>query len=73
MAMAEARRIDGGGLMRAGMGGLGLAPEAFWRLTPAELRIMLGLGPAAAPLSRARIEDLMRAFPDRVTKEGEDG
>ncbi len=55
------------------MGGLGLAPEAFWRLTPAELRIMLGLGPAAAPLSRARIEDLMRAFPDRVTKEGEDG
>jgi uncharacterized phage protein (TIGR02216 family) len=71
--MAEARRIDWGGLMRAGMAGLGLAPDVFWRLSPAELRMMLGLGPAAAPLTRERIEALMRAFPDRVTKEGEDG
>lgn len=62
--------IDWPGLMRAGIHGLGLAPEAFWRLTPAELRLMLG-AEAQAPLTRARLEELAAAFPDR--KRGEDG
>ena len=34
--------LDWAGLMRAGLRGLGLTPEAFWRLTPAELAMMLG-------------------------------
>lgn len=66
---AGARRIDWPGLMRAGMaraeaGGLGLRPSEFWRLTPVELRIMLGREAGAAPLTRARLEELARAFPD---------
>lgn len=64
--------MDWPGLMRAGLKGLGLAPEAFWRLTPVELRIMLGADAASAPLTRARLDELARAFPDRV-KEPEDG
>ncbi|MFV0492428.1 MAG: rcc01693 family protein [Pseudorhodobacter sp.] len=60
--------IDWPGLMRAGLCGLGLAPEVFWRLTPMELRIMLGAEGTAPPLTRARLEELSRAFPD-VEKE----
>jgi uncharacterized phage protein (TIGR02216 family) len=37
----------------------------FWRLSPAELRIMLGMGGDAAPVGRARLEALMAAFPDK--------
>ncbi len=61
-------RIDWPGLMRAGLLGLGLRPDEFWRLTPAELRIMLGVDGPAAPLNRARLEELARAFPDRAPK-----
>ena len=57
--------IDWAGLMRAGLQGLGLTPDAFWRLTPVELKIMLGLEGASAPLSRARLDELAAAFPDR--------
>lgn len=61
--------IDWPGLMRAGLGrpglgGLGLIPEAFWRLTPIELRIMLGAENALAPLTQSRLEELVAAFPD---------
>jgi uncharacterized phage protein (TIGR02216 family) len=51
--------------MRAGMQGLGLQPAEFWRLTPAELMLMLGVGGAQAPLGRARLEELVAAYPDR--------
>ncbi len=64
--------IDWPGLMRAGLNGLGLTPEAFWRLSPVELRIMLGAESAAPPLTRARLEELAAAFPD-VRKGKDDG
>jgi uncharacterized phage protein (TIGR02216 family) len=67
----KARAIDWAGLMRAGILGLGLAPEDFWRLTPVELRLKLGLEAGAAPLTRARLDELARAFPD--VKGGGDG
>ncbi len=69
-----ARRLDWPGLMRAGMGALGLRPDAFWRLTPQELALMLGIGPgaAAAPMNRGRLEALARAWPDKVTEERSD-
>ena len=51
-------------LMRAGLRGLGLRPEQFWALTPAELRMMLGQDSGAAPMGRDRLAALMRAFPD---------
>jgi uncharacterized phage protein (TIGR02216 family) len=49
-----------------------MQPDAFWRLTPVELRIKLGAQAGAAPLTRARLEDLARAFPDvkRGPKDG---
>ncbi len=59
-------RIDWPGLMRVGLNGLGLTPAEFWRLTPVELRIMLGAEQAAPALTRARLEELAAAFPDVV-------
>lgn len=61
--------LDWPGLMRAGLSGLGLTPDVFWRLTPAELVLMLGDPGAAAPLNRARLDELVRAWPDK-RKEG---
>ncbi len=63
------RAIDWPGLMRAGLCGLGLTPREFWALTPAELMIMLGDPKVNAPLSRARLAELARAWPDRVPEE----
>jgi len=57
-------RFDWPGLLRAGLHGLGLEPAVFWRLTPVELRIMLGVEQAAPPLTRARLAELAAAFPD---------
>ncbi|MDH2327621.1 phage tail assembly chaperone [Cereibacter sp. SYSU M97828] len=56
--------MDWSGLLRAGLFALRLTPEQFWRLTPMELRIMLGAEAANPPLTRARLEELARAFPD---------
>jgi len=50
--------------MRAGMAGLGLRPDQFWRLTPAELALMLGDPSAARPLGRSQLDDLRRQWPD---------
>jgi uncharacterized phage protein (TIGR02216 family) len=64
-------RIDWPGLMRVGLEGLGLTPAEFWRLSPVELRIMLGADQTPA-LTRARFEELAAAFPDaRPEPEGE--
>lgn len=56
--------IDWAGLLRAGLHGLGLRPDQFWRLTPVELRMMMGVDQAAPPLTRARLGELAAAFPD---------
>lgn len=60
--MAEA--LDWPGLMRAGMRGLGLKPTEFWALTPAELQFLLGPERVSAPMGRARLSELLRAYPD---------
>jgi uncharacterized phage protein (TIGR02216 family) len=62
--------IDWAGLMRAGLQGLGLSPDAFWRLSPIELRIMLGAESTAPPLTRARLAELAAAFPDAGKEQG---
>jgi uncharacterized phage protein (TIGR02216 family) len=57
--------FDWPALMRAGLQGLGLKPDEFWRLTPAELLLMLGLeGGGSAVLSRGRLAELSARFPD---------
>lgn len=61
--------FDWAALMRAGMRGLGLRPEEFWRLTPGELAFLLGHG-GRAPLTRARLDELAAAYPDRETGDG---
>ena len=57
------------GLMRAGLRELGLEPAVFWRLTPVELRIMLGAEQMAPPLTRARLAEMAAAFPD-ISEQG---
>ena len=64
--------FDWPALMRAGLEGLRLEPVAFWRLTPAELRLMLGQGPASAPMTRAGLDDLLAAYPDEQKGERDD-
>ncbi len=66
-------QFDWPALMRAGMQGLRLTPEQFWRLTPAELRLMLGQGGAQSPLNRSGLDALMAAWPDgaRAGERGE--
>ncbi|MCB5197844.1 phage tail assembly chaperone [Loktanella sp. TSTF-M6] len=65
-------RLDWAALMRAGMCQLGLAPDAFWRLTPAELSLMLGLADVQRPMDRSGLDALLAAFPDETESEGED-
>ena len=56
--------MDWPGLLRLGLKGLGLSPDAFWRLTPGELAVLLGEGDGVEPMARARLDELTRAFPD---------
>lgn len=65
--------LDWPGLMRAGLGGLRLTPEQFWRLTPAELALMLGDPAATRPMGRTQLEALRAQWPDQGKKERDDG
>lgn len=56
--------MDWAGLMRAGLHGLGLTPEVFWSLTPAELAVMLGHDRGRAPMGRSQLMALMADYPD---------
>lgn len=49
-----------------GLGTLRLSPRDFWAMTPRELSYAIRAvrGVAAASLSRAGFDDLMRRFPD---------
>lgn len=64
MANGDEVGMDWPALMRAGLRGLGLHPREFWQLTPAELMLMLGSEEQQHPLSRTRLEDLSRLYPD---------
>lgn len=65
------RGLDFTGLLRAAisppaLGGLGMTPQVFWALTPIELRLMLGREGGGALMSRARLDELTAAFPDKT-------
>lgn len=68
--MQRAGGFDWPVLMRAGMQGLGLRPDQFWQLTPAELRLMLGQGGSEAPMNRAGLAALQAAYPDKSAGDG---
>lgn len=61
--------LDWPGLMRAGLGALRLTPEVFWRLTPAELALMLGDPAGVRPLGRTQLNALLRQWPDAEGKD----
>jgi uncharacterized phage protein (TIGR02216 family) len=62
--MSRYTGLDWAAMMRAGMPGLGLSPQEFWRLSPAELLLMLGeTGPA--PMRRSIFDALAARFPDQ--------
>ena len=50
-------------LLRAGVLHLRLSPEAFWALTPAELRLLMG-DRGRASLDRSGLDALLAQFPD---------
>ncbi|WP_299030711.1 rcc01693 family protein [uncultured Sulfitobacter sp.] len=58
--------FDWPSLMRAGLHGLALTPDAFWALTPAELQLMLGSDASKAPMLSAGLAALMAAYPDKT-------
>jgi uncharacterized phage protein (TIGR02216 family) len=58
--------VDWPALLRLGLHGLHLRPAEFWALTPGELMLMLGIGKGTAPMGRARLDELARAYPDHL-------
>lgn len=62
-------RFDWTTLLRAAVAELRLRPCEFWALTPAELTLMLGAGPT--PLTRAGLDALAAAYPDKGAKDGQ--
>ena len=67
--MTSAKGLDWPALMRSGLMGLGLTPDQFWALTPAELQLMLGTTGAQAPLLSDGLEALMAAYPDKSERD----
>ncbi len=43
---------------------LGVAPEAFWRLSLKEWRMLTETAAGAAPMGREGLERMMEAWPD---------
>jgi len=43
---------------------LGIAPEAFWRLSVREWRMLTAADAGAAPIRRGDLERMMEAWPD---------
>ena len=67
--------LDWTQLMRLGLGALRLPADAFWGMTPVELRRALegaGLLRGAAALDRAGLARLMAAHPDAPEANGDD-
>ncbi|MDV7145088.1 phage tail assembly chaperone [Tropicimonas sp. TH_r6] len=52
-------------MIRLGLRELGLDPKVFWKLTPVELLVKLGMDSAKPALSRVRLDELARAYPDK--------
>ena len=48
------------------------AGAQFWKLTPAELRLMLGEPGTSGPLLSSGLQALMDAWPDEEKKDGTD-
>lgn len=58
------RALDWPALMRLGLHQMGLTPDVFWALTPAELQLIVGPSQGQGPLLAGGLADLMAAYPD---------
>lgn len=58
------KRIAWAGLIRLGLLRLGLAPEVFWDLTPAELMLLAGEDETPKGMTRVAFAELAARFPD---------
>lgn len=67
---ARQESIPWGGLMAAGLR-MGLAPDAFWRTSLAEWRLLIAGAPGGEAMGRAQFEVLLRAFEDTEAGHGE--
>lgn len=56
-------RGDWGGLLRTALV-LGIGPEAFWRLSVREWRLLTEGHAGAGPMGRSDLERMMEAWPD---------
>ena len=58
--------------MAAGFGLLRLSPDAFWAMTPRELRAAFSVfvGPVRSPPTRDDLRHLMQSFPDLRPTDG---
>ncbi|WP_072777162.1 rcc01693 family protein [Marivita hallyeonensis] len=65
-------RFHWSSLMHAGMRGLGLKPDEFWGLTPAELQLLLGRRDGVTPMRRDGLDALMATYPDSVKGRDDD-
>jgi len=56
--------------MAVALGELGLAPEVFWAMTPAEFEALVSGGRAGrgSTPERATLADMMARFPDRARR-----
>jgi uncharacterized phage protein (TIGR02216 family) len=52
-------------LLSAGLGRMGLSPEAFWQMTPYEFQLLMGQSKTFAPLDRRRLVELVEKYPDQ--------
>ncbi len=43
---------------------MGIRPEAFWRLSLKEWRMLTAVSAGAVPMGRGELEQMMRAWPD---------
>lgn len=66
-------RVAWAQLMRLGMGQLGLTPDVFWALTPAELFILAGADGGTVAMTRAGLASLEARFPDNARGQADDG
>jgi uncharacterized phage protein (TIGR02216 family) len=52
-----------------GLGVLKLPPDAFWRMTPRELAFAIeAVHGRNAPLTRAGLDQLMKRYPDELSR-----
>ena len=57
-------QFDWAAILKAGVRGTGLPPDAIWKLSPAELLLLVGPEVGGKPLGRSGLDALLTHFPD---------